>query len=117
MFIFRIEIPDSEQGLWYTKQRVYQPVVHQYQLKCAELPMEYDPETYQADGLDWYSGCDSLEDLTKWFSKEEMKTLVKAGFKINVYRTDIVRQHYGHVLFAKEHVKASKILDLGTVFD
>jgi len=112
---FRIEGPNSEQGLWYTTNGILNPVVHQLGLACAALPMEPDPAIYQADGVSWYSGCSTLEDIYQWFSPEEMVKMRGVGFKLVMFNSDLVRPHYGHVLFSKQHLKGQQEIDLSLI--
>lgn len=109
---FRIEKPYSEQGLWYTTSGELRPLVHEMGLKCAALPMDPDPAVYQADGINWYSGCETLEGLYQWFSIDEMKLMRAAGFKLVIFNTELIRNHYGHILFSKQHLNGSQEIDL-----
>ena len=110
--VFRVERPGSDQGLWYTTKGELNPQVHKLGLACATLPMDFDPAVYQADGVAWYSGCSKLEELYQWFSPKEMLQMRDSGFKLVMFNTELVRPHYGHVIFSKAHLKGQQEIDL-----
>jgi hypothetical protein len=112
MLVFRVEKPDSDQGLWYRTGGVLQPLVHDLGLACASIPMPVEHDEYRRDGIDWFSGCDDLDQLQQWFSLSEMKLLKPLGFKLMIYNTEKVRHYYGHSLFSKQHVVSSQECDL-----
>ena len=109
--VFRVEKPDSDQGLWYTKQKILRPVVHDLGLACAALPMDFDEE-YSRDGIAWYSGCSEMSDLLKWFSPKELLLLKAQGFELFEFETEFVRDHAGHQIFSKQHLLSSSSYDI-----
>lgn len=111
-----MEKPNSDQGLWYTRQGELKPIVHDLELGCASLPMDFDPKVYQAEGISWYSGCDTLEDLYQWFSPTEMLKMKTAGFKLMMFNSELVRPHYGHVIFSKAHLNGQQEIDLTLIY-
>ena len=98
--ILRVEKPNSPQGLWYTTDRELKPIVHELELGCASLPMDFDPE-YQRGGLDWFSGCDSMTSLRQWFSGDEFERLRDNDFRLALYKPSRVREYAGHHIFTK----------------
>lgn len=113
--IFRVEKPGSERGLWYTTGKELQPLVTELGLACAALPMGYDPEYYR-DSISWFSGCDNLGDLFRWFSPGEMRLLDQRGFKLVKFDSQLVRDYGGHQVFSKQHLLSSKEISLEELY-
>jgi hypothetical protein len=109
--VYRVEKPDSDQGLWYTRQRTFKPIVHNLRLACAALPMDYDPEYYR-DGIHWYSGCTEMADLLQWFSPKELLLLKEQGFELLKFDSEYVRDYGGHQVFSKQHPLSSEYFDI-----
>lgn len=109
--VFRVEKPNSDQGLWYTKQGVLQPIVHGLGLSCSTLPMDFD-EGYSRDGIAWYSGCSEMSDLVKWFNPKELLLLKTQGFELFEFESEFVRDYAGHQVFSKQHLLSSSSYDI-----
>jgi hypothetical protein len=112
--VYRVEKPNSNQGLWYTTDGLLQPVVHQLGLACASLPMEPD-SAYAEDGIAWYSGCDTISGLLNWFSPKELMLMDLHGFKLMEYNSEYVKDYAGHQIFSKGHLLSSKEFDVSRI--
>lgn len=79
---FRVCNIDSEQGLWYDFSGKFTGLIHTEFSFCSntELPMNYDDEL-----VGWLSATASLEELTKWFTDEDVLKLQDRGWFIHEY--------------------------------
>lgn len=73
--------------------------------------MGFDP-AFKADGLDWFSACDNLEDMSDWFSKDDLIELGEQGYHLYKFTVDTTRSLNGHVVFTRQHVRGSEIIPL-----
>jgi hypothetical protein len=80
---YRVCNPLTEQGLWYDFQGQFTGLIHDWFKFCQnhELRMDYDPEI-----CGYLSAVESLEDLYKWFSVEDIKKLQEHGWAIHEYQ-------------------------------
>lgn len=100
---YRVENPDTVDGLWYNKDGTYTGRIHTEefsQLRLCELPMPYDEEI-----LGWVSVTDSLETLKVWFNDEDMAILRPKGFKVTEYESDEYRSVDGHWVMKQNSAK------------
>jgi hypothetical protein len=103
--VFRVENPNSHQGLWYDKDGNFNPFITKMtDAKSKDLPMDPDLETYKAGGTAWISGCDSLPDMHNWFSVQDLIELEGAGYNLYRFLVSGYRQVPGHVIFTRESV-------------
>lgn len=98
--VYRVEQPNSPQGLWYNNGRL-DPIVTELGLGCSTLPMDPDPY-YSHNEQQWFSGCGELTDLLTWFKPKELLLLEKLGFQLNKWYTPAVEDYAGHQIFLKQ---------------
>ena len=93
---YRVCNTDTEQGLWYTFNGEFTGLIHKDFNFCqnSTLEMLFDEEI-----VGWLSAAESLEDLYKWFSREDILELQKHGYCIHLYECEDYKfyekfQHY-----------------------
>ena len=81
--IFRVEHPDTNTCLWYNSNGEFiNNIKKDNQLSkftCNQLPMDIDENI-----KGWFSGTETVQDLFKWFSPEEMLVLQSKGFMLKI---------------------------------
>lgn len=79
---FRVCNLATRQGLWYDFDGVFTGLIHDRFSFCQnkDLQMEFDP-----DLVGWLSAVEQLDDLWKWFSKEDVIKLQDHGWYITEY--------------------------------
>ena len=79
---YRVGKPETQQGLWYTPSGEFSGLIHtEYNFcKASALQMPYDEEL-----VGYISVTQTLAELFKWFSKEELLRLQDEGYCIFVY--------------------------------
>jgi len=101
---------DTAEGLWYTPEGEYTGKIHDEfsWLKASELKMPYDKEV-----VGYLSVADSIEDLYKWFDKEEIIRLQKLGFKVYEYEATDWKfyEPYQHNLINQKTSKIKNIIE------
>lgn len=93
---YRVAHEKTGQGLWYDNLGDFTGLIHNKFNFCknTDLKMDFDPEL-----VGWLSAAESLEDLYRWFSEEDIKRLQEFGWYIYKYETDDYKfydrfQHY-----------------------
>lgn len=115
--LFRIENRDTQNGLWYNRNRQLTSVVTKLtNAKCRELQMPFDADRYAMGGLAWYSATDSLAEMPNWVSSRDMHELCERGFRLYAVDVSEYRRVPGHAVFAEEHVIAREVIDPSHVF-
>src|SRR5690606_16096141 len=113
--VYRVENPNTFQGLWYDKNGNFNPFITKIpNALCKDLPMDFNPE-FKVGGLDWYSACDSLDDMSTWFSREDLINLSAAGYNLYQFNVSNYRTVFGHAAFARDHVSRHHQLDLSVL--
>jgi hypothetical protein len=79
---YRVCNNKTKQGLWYTQEGIHTGLIHNEFNFCtnSNLPMDFDPEL-----TGWLSAVMNLEDLWKWFTKEDILQLQNHDFYIYEY--------------------------------
>jgi hypothetical protein len=79
---FRVCNLTTQQGLWYDFDGTFTGLIHDRFSFCQnkDLRMDFDP-----DLVGWLSAVERLDDLWKWFSKEDVIKLQTHGWYINEY--------------------------------
>lgn len=79
---YRVSNTETGQGLWYKLNGEFTGLIHDKFNFCTnnELKMDFDEEI-----VGYLSAVEDLEDLWKWFSKEDVKRLQEHGFYIHEY--------------------------------
>jgi len=103
----------TKQGLWYTQEGIHTGFIHNKFDFCANsnLPMDFDPEL-----VGWLSAVMSIEDLYKWFTKEDILELQKHDYFIYEYEVTGYKfyerfQHFGINQKTSKPVKQIILLD------
>lgn len=110
--LYRVENLTSRQGLWYKGDGSFNPhILTLTDGRSKNLPMEFNPE-FKIMGLNWYSACDNLEDMEKWFSFQDIVELSKQGYTLNAVEVSQYRNVCGHAAFAEEYVIGRDQLDI-----
>jgi len=81
---YRVCNTSTQQGLWYHFNGTFTGLIHNEFKFCQnnELKMDFDPEI-----VGWLSAVEELEDLWKWFTKEDIIELQRYGWFIHIYET------------------------------
>lgn len=106
--LYRVENPDTAEGLWYDGWGNFTEYVKTLDDgHCRDLPMPYDPAI--AGG--WFSACDNLDDMSNWFSLEDLDQLAERGYGLyEVFVPDgDVREVSGHAVFRRENAKLHRL--------
>jgi hypothetical protein len=79
---YRVCNPATEQGLWNNFDGTFTGLIHERFDFCAnsKLAMDFDEEI-----VGWLSATQNLEDLWKWFTREDVMRLQNHGWFIHVY--------------------------------
>lgn len=85
---YRVCNNKTKQGLWYTQEGIHTGHIHDKFDFCtnSDLPMDYDPEL-----VGWLSAVQHLDDLWKWFSKDDIKQLQEHDYFIFEYEVEDVK--------------------------
>jgi nicotinic acid mononucleotide adenylyltransferase len=112
MIIYRVENPDTEQGLWYRQDATFNPFIRQLtKAKCRDLPMEFD-ELYSAEGKAWYSGTDSIAQMQDWLPWQDLVELQHLGYGLYEYDVHEWKHVPGHIIYTREAIIASRQLPM-----
>lgn len=113
--LYRVENPATMQGLWYRGDGTFNPFIRTLgDAKCQDLPMGFDP-AFKAEGLDWFSACDNLRDMSEWFSLSDLRKLAAQGY--GLFRFDVQRYRHvnGHAAFARHHVISAAAVPISLI--
>jgi hypothetical protein len=79
---YRVCNNKTKQGLWYTQEGIHTGLIHNKFDFClnSELAMDFDPEL-----VGWLSAVKEIDDLWKWFTKEDVMQLQKHDYFIYEY--------------------------------
>lgn len=117
MFIYRIENPNTKNGLWYNEDGKLTGVITTIPgAMCAAMPMGYDP-IFKVGGFDWFSGCDNLPEILDWCSKSDLAALEALGYNFLELTVKDYRKVNGHAAFMRESVIHSKLLPFSSLYD
>lgn len=93
---YRVCNTDTNQGLWYHFNGCFSGLIHKEFDFCKnrDLKMDFDSEL-----VGWLSVAESLEDLYKWFPKEDILKLQEDNWMIHEYECSDYKfyhrfQHY-----------------------
>lgn len=110
--VFRIENPDTMQGLWYDKDGNFSPFIKRLSdAKCKDLPMGFDL-TYKDAGTAWFSACADFPQMREWFHFQDVVELAQAGYHLFRFEVSAYRSVPGHVIFTRENVLDAAKLDI-----
>ena len=85
MIFYRVCNPETKQGLWYDYLGNFTGLIHNKFNFClnSNLAMDYDEEL-----VGWLSATDSLDNLYKWFTEEDILKLQEHGYYIHEFETE-----------------------------
>lgn len=111
--IFRVENPNSMQGLWYDKDGNFnsKTILTLTDAMAKDMPMDPDPD-YGLGGLRWYSGCESIPELSCVFSHSDIIELEGMGYSLFRFEVERYRRNSWHALFTREHVISQEKINL-----
>lgn len=115
-WLYRLEAIESNNGLWYNSSGNYVFGINDApNCSTKELPMGYD-ERYKQEGKDWFSSCSKIEDLTKWFSIENVVWLLDNGYVFTKYLAVDYHEYEFETVFLKETAIKRTVVSLEEVF-
>lgn len=98
---YRVCNPSSEQGLWYAFNGEFTGLIHDRFSFCtnSKLAMDFDEEL-----VGWLSATENLEDLWKWFSREDVEQLQNHGWYIHEYEATEYKfyEKFQHMVISQE---------------
>lgn len=118
--IIRIEYPLDGLGIFTTylnkdfdsKKREIRPIdefcreayVRHMQFNC---PFQ-DKLNLKKDNKNWFCSYKSIEQLQQWITPEELKTIIKEGYK--VFMLDVLEYQEGRdqIIYTKDSIQSSK---------
>lgn len=110
MEVFRFENPNTQAGMWYNNKGELDPFITKLtDGKAKSLPMPFNP-LQKKDGKDWYSGVDSHESFAYWFSEQDMKELLAAGYILYRFVVTEYQVLETEVLFTRESIIEQEVL-------
>ena len=108
---YRVCNQETLQGLWYDYKGKFTGLIHEEFNFClnTKLEMDFDPEI-----VGWLSAVENLEDLYKWFTKEDIIELQQHGWFIHEFEADDVKfyERFQHLIINQETSKLIKVITL-----
>lgn len=108
---YRVCNEKTQQGLWYNQDGNFTGLIHDKFSFCqnSELKMDFDEEI-----VGWLSAVENLEDLWKWFSKEDIKKLQEHGWFIYEYEAIHVKfyDRFQHLIINQNTSKVIRKIEL-----
>ena len=108
---YRVCNINTYQGLWYDYQGTFTGLIHNDFNFCSnsELKMDFDEEI-----VGWLSATDSIEELYKWFPKEDILKLQEYGWYIHEFEADEVKfyERFQHQVIKQSSSKFIKLIKL-----
>jgi hypothetical protein len=106
---YRVNHKVTQQGLWYDFKGNFTGLIHDKFSFCQnkDLKMDFDEEL-----LGWLSAVENLDDLWKWFSKEDIKQLQEHDWFIHEYKTNDYKfyERFQHLVIKQKTSEVSKII-------
>lgn len=110
---YRVCNSETKQGLWYNQSGVFTGLIHNEFNFClnSKLEMDFDTEL-----VGYLSATDSLEDLFKWFSKDDILKLQEQNYFIHEYECEDFKfyEKFQHLVINQEKSKIIKQIKLKT---
>src|SRR6478735_3708393 len=101
---YRVCNPSSQQGLWYDFDGNFTGLIHDRFAFCtnSKLAMDFDEEL-----VGWLSATETLEDLWKWFTREDVEKLQDHGWFIFEYEATDYKfyDRFQHMVISQETSK------------
>jgi hypothetical protein len=106
---YRVCHKETLQGLWYAYNGEFTGLIHNTFDFCenSSLEMEFD-ETL----VGWLSAVESLEDLWKWFTQNDIIKLQEHGWYIHEFEAKDVKfyERFQHLIINQDTSKVSKLI-------
>lgn len=117
--IYRIEVPEDKNGMWYNKEGILQKRIH---IICPngiakDFPMPLNLELHRKDGRVWNSAGKSIENMNMWFSPEDARMLMNNGFKLFKFEVNLYNELENEILFCREGIIKHEEIPLKEVWD
>ena len=103
--VYRIEVPNGKNGMWYNENGEYEPTIHKLcpNAIAKDFPMDYNP-IHRKDGKVWQSSGKNVENLNQWFSREDAENLVNNGFILFEFEVTDYHELPMEILFTRESI-------------
>ena len=98
MKLYRVENAKTTNGMWTDKFDGKLVLDYLSDKRLAEMPMPYD-DIHNTDGKDWKTAVGSMEDMSYWFSKQDVEEMVKFGFIMIEFECDEVIEMEHQIIF------------------
>lgn len=117
--VFRIEVPEDRNGMWYSKDGVLNKKIH---IICPDgiakdFPMPLNLELHRKDGLVWNSAGKSIENMNQWFTPQDAINLMNKGFKLFEFDVNLYQELENEILFCRDGIVNQKEIPLENVWD
>lgn len=117
--IFRIELPEDRNGMWYNKDGELDKKIH---LLCPhgiakDFPMPLNLELHRKDGEIWNSGGKSIENMNEWFTPLDAKNLMNNGFKLFQFEVNMYQELAMEILFCRKGIISQKEISLDKIWN
>lgn len=107
---YRVCNPASQQGLWYDFDGTFTGLIHDRFSFCSnsKLAMDFDEEL-----VGWLSATETLEDLWKWFTREDVLRLQNHGWYIFEYEATDYKfyEKFQHMVISQATSKLIRKID------
>lgn len=109
---YRLANNQTEQGLWYDFEGEFTGAIHDEFNFCmnTKLPMPYDKNI-----VGWLSATMTLDDLFKWFSRDDIGKLEKYGYRVAVYKASEYKFYNGHWLIKQDSSRLKERITLDSI--
>jgi hypothetical protein len=109
--LYRVCHKETLQGLWYAFNGEFTGLIHNEFSFCQNnsLEMEFDEEI-----VGWLSAVETIEQLFKWFSEEDIAKLEEHGWFIHEFETDDVKfyERFQHQIIKQDTSKVVRVYEL-----
>ena len=115
--IYRIENPNTMNGMWYSQDGSYQPTIYELcpNSVAKDFPMEYCDD-HKKDGKNWYSAGKSKENMHFWFSREDAINLVNNDFYLFEFIVKEWFEKENEILFTREGIVSMSVISIDDVW-
>jgi hypothetical protein len=108
---YRVCHHETLQGLWYTFNGQFTGLIHNEFNFCAntKLAMDFDPTI-----VGWLSAVESLEDLWKWFTQDDIRLLQEHGWFIHEFESTESRfyERFQHTIIKQDRSTVTQLIKL-----
>lgn len=88
---YRVGNISNQQGLWYKPTGEFSGLIHNRFNFCKNnaLEMPFDTEL-----VGWLSATETIEDLFKWFTIDDIKRLESSNFLVLEYEASVYKEYH-----------------------